>query len=193
MLLPSCSLTPAHLSHVQVALSGAESLQGTQVMCELENRLSSSFCFRQPPYMCCWPPSHYHTMAQKKQAPSLCCRARPTPAALQVSDCDSSVQHALLLREGDWVEAEAMTCLAIDVGQPAAACATEHLAAHQAQPIKPPTAQEVKDWPPVCKAAVRKPHMHTEEGSQSHSQSRSQSQSQSHSHSQSLLHLQSQS
>lgn len=93
-------------------------------------------------------------MAQRKQAPTLRCRARPTPAALQVSDCDNSVQSALLLREGDWVETEAMTSLAIDVGQPAAACATEHLAAHQAQPAKPPSAQEVK----LCLLFVKQQH-----------------------------------
>ena len=34
--------------------------------------------------------------------------------------------------------------LAVSLGQPAAAAATEHLAAHQAQHLQPPTAQEVK-------------------------------------------------
>ena len=53
------------------------------------------------------------------------------------------MQHALVLREADWVETEAMLSLAISLGQPAAASATAHLAAQQAQHVQPPTAQEV--------------------------------------------------
>ena len=69
-------------------------------------------------------------------------------ASLQVADFDNSVQRALLLREGDWVESEAMTSLAVSLGEPAAASATEQLAAHRAQRPLPPTAQEVNFPPP---------------------------------------------
>ena len=44
-----------------------------------------------------------------------------------------------------------MTSLAVNLGQPAAAAATEHLAAQQAQHLQPPTAQEVKLLPPVAR------------------------------------------
>lgn len=83
----------------------------------------------------------------------------PPAASLQVSDFDGSVQSALLLREGDWVETEAMTSLAVSLGQPAAASATEHLAAQHAQHAQPPTTQEVNLLLPIvatCRAGCSK-------------------------------------
>jgi len=62
--------------------------------------------------------------------------------SLQVSEFDKTLEQALLLRESDWVETEDMSSLAVALGQPAAACATERLAANYAQ-LAPPTAQQV--------------------------------------------------
>ena len=47
------------------------------------------------------------------------------------------------MRGGDWVEEEeGMAALAISMGYPTAACATEHLARTQSY-CRPPTAQQV--------------------------------------------------
>ena len=63
--------------------------------------------------------------------------------SLQVTGFDSSVKRALLLREADWAETGAMCALASDLGCPAAAYATEHLATY-CTPATPPTSQEVR-------------------------------------------------
>ena len=66
---------------------------------------------------------------------------------LQVSEFGKVAEQALLLREGDWVEAEGTASLAVSLGHPPAAYATERLAAYHAH-LAPPIAQQVTRWPP---------------------------------------------
>ena len=61
---------------------------------------------------------------------------------VQVSGFDSCAESALQRREADWAEGEAMAALALSMGYPTAACATEHLASTQSYCI-PPTSQQV--------------------------------------------------
>jgi hypothetical protein len=63
---------------------------------------------------------------------------------VQVSGFDSCAESALQRREADWAEGVAMAALAISVGYPTAACATEHLASTQLYCI-PPTSEQVVD------------------------------------------------
>ncbi|DBB06293.1 hypothetical protein WJX77_007210 [Trebouxia sp. C0004] len=62
-----------------------------------------------------------------------------------VSGFDSCAESALQRREADWAEGEAMAALALSMGYPTAACATEHLASTQSCCI-PPTSQQVGVW-----------------------------------------------
>ena len=61
---------------------------------------------------------------------------------VQVLGFDSCAESALQRREADWAEGEAMAALALSMGYPTAACATEHLASTQSYCI-PPTSQQV--------------------------------------------------
>lgn len=61
---------------------------------------------------------------------------------VQVSGFDTCAESALQKREADWAEGEAMAALALSLGYPTAACATEHLASTQSYCI-PPTSQQV--------------------------------------------------
>ncbi len=61
---------------------------------------------------------------------------------VQVSGFDSCAESALQRRQADWGEGEAMAALALSMGYPTAACATEHLASTQSYCI-PPTSQQV--------------------------------------------------
>jgi len=63
---------------------------------------------------------------------------------VQVSGFDSCAESALQKREADWAEGEAMAALALSLGHPSAACATEHLASTQSYCI-PPTSEQVVD------------------------------------------------
>ena len=62
--------------------------------------------------------------------------------ALQVSGFDSCAESALRRREADWVEGEDMAALALALGYPTAACATEPLATTQSHCV-PPSSQQV--------------------------------------------------
>lgn len=63
---------------------------------------------------------------------------------VQVSGFDSCAESALQRREADWAEGEPMAALALSMGYPTAACATEHLASTQSCCI-PPTFEQVID------------------------------------------------
>ena len=63
---------------------------------------------------------------------------------VQVSGFDSCAESALQRREADWAEGEAMAALALSMGYPTAACATEHLASTQLYCF-PPTSEQVVD------------------------------------------------
>ncbi|KAL0036267.1 hypothetical protein WJX79_010808 [Trebouxia sp. C0005] len=62
-----------------------------------------------------------------------------------VSGFDSCAESALQRREADWAEGEPMAALALSMGYPTAACATEHLASTQSCCI-PPTFEQVGMW-----------------------------------------------